>query len=100
MNEDDLREHTEKVLFEARKAIAEANQALERSDSYFIEHKITTGQLMEYVKLHGGPDALRDLDRMVENSLNEIKAEAQKAIDEAYSDQKPKSSRKKFHSLI
>ncbi len=100
MNDDELQSHLEKVLSEAKKAVDEANRALERADAYFSDHKISPDELIEYVRLNGGPDALRDLDRQVEQKMNEIKAEAQAMIDQAFSDKSEKSPRKKFRSLI
>lgn len=100
MNDDELQSHLEKVLSEAKAAINEANKALQRADAYFIEKTISPDDLAEYVRVHGGPDALRDLDRQVEYAMNEIKAEAQAIIDQAFSDKLEKSRRKKFRSLI
>jgi hypothetical protein len=100
MNDDELQSHLEKVLSEAKKAVDEANRALERADAYFSDQKISPDDLIEYVRLNGGPDALRDLDRQVEQKMNEIKAEAQAMIDQAFSDKSEKSPRKKFRSLI
>ena len=100
MSDDELQSHLDKVLSEARKAVDEANKALERADAFFMGNKLTPDDLIEYVKLNGGPDALRDLDRQVEQKMNEIRAEAQAIIDQAFSDKSDKSSRKKFRSLI
>ena len=56
--------------------------------------------LTEYVRLHGGEEALRDLDRMVEKAMNEIKSEAQMAIDQAFFDANQVIPKKRFKSLI
>lgn len=100
MNDEELQSHLAKVMAEAKKAVDEANKVLERADAFFFDNKISPDDLIEYVKLNGGPDALRDLDRQVEMKMNEIKAEAQEIIDQAFSDKLEKSSRKKFRSLI
>lgn len=100
MNDDELQSHLAKVMSEAKKAVDEANKALERADAYFVDQKLSSDNLIKYVTLNGGPDALRDLDRQVEQKMNEIKAEAQTIIDQAFSDTSEKSSRKKFRSLI
>lgn len=100
MNDEELQSHLEKVMSEAKKAVDEANRALERADAYFSDQKLSPEDLFNYVKLNGGPDALRDLDRQVEQKMNEIKAEAQTIIDQAFLDKSEKSSRKKFRSLI
>jgi len=100
MNDDELQSHLEKVMSEAKKAVDEANKALERADAYFDNQKFSPEDLIEYVKLNGGPDALRDLDRQVEQKMNEIKAEAQAIIDQAFLDKSEKTPRKKFRSLI
>jgi hypothetical protein len=100
MNDDELQSHLAKVLSEAKKAVDEANRALERADACFLDQKISPEDLIEYVRVNGGPNALSDLDRQVEQKMNEIKAEAQAMIDRAFSDKSEKSSRKKFRSLI
>jgi F0F1-type ATP synthase membrane subunit b/b' len=100
MNDEELQSHLAKVMSEAKKAVDEANKALERADAYFLDQKLSPEDLIEYVKLNGGPDALRDLDRQVEQKMNEIKAESQSIIDQAFGDTTVKSSRKKFRSLI
>jgi hypothetical protein len=100
MTDDELKIHIDKVVAEAQKAIGEANKALQRADHFFIENNIVPENLVEFVKLHGGPEALRDLDRIVEKSMNEIKSDAQRAIDEAFSENITKSPSKKFRTLI
>lgn len=100
MNDDELQSHLAKVMSEAKKAVDEANKALERADAYFMDQKLSPDDLIAYVRLNGGPDALRDLDRQIEKKMNEIKAEAQTLIDQAFEDTTVKSPRKKFRSLI
>lgn len=100
MSDDELQDHIGKVVAEAKKAIDEANKALQRADALFLEKNIVPEQLIDHLKLHGGADALRELDRIVENKMNEIKADAQKAIDEAFSEPLKKKPSKKFRSLI
>ena len=40
MSDDELKNHIEKVLADARKAIDQANQALQKTNNYFIEKNI------------------------------------------------------------
>ena len=100
MDFEENRKKTEQVLLEAKRVINEANLALQRTDKYFLENNIDTDKLMKYVLDTGGPDAVREIDLMVERTLREMQEEANRAVEVLKLQNAVPTARKKFRRLI
>lgn len=100
MYDDESRRKTEAVMREAKQAIANAEQALSRTDAYFAQYSLTPEKLMAFLQAKSGPNALRELENTVERTLREARAEARQAVEAAQVQQAVKSVRRRIRSLI
>ena len=100
MNFDEQKKKTDEILLEAKRVINEANMALKRTEDFFNENNINTDKLIKYVLDTGGPEAVRELDLMVERTLREMNEEANRNVEIAKLQNSVPSARKKFRKLI
>jgi hypothetical protein len=100
MDFDEHKKKTDQVLLEAKRVINEANIALKRTEDYFFENNIDTNKIMKYVLDTGGPEAVRELELMVERTLREMQEEANRAVEISRLQNSVPSARKKFRKLI
>ena len=100
MDFEDQNKKTQQVLLEAKRVINEANNALKKTEKYFAENNIDSNKIMQYVLDTGGPEAVRELELMVESTLREMHEEANRAVEMARTQNAVPSARKKFHKLI
>lgn len=100
MDFDEQKKRTDEILLEAKRVINEANMALKRTEDYFAENNINTNKLIKYVLDTGGPEAVRELDLMVERTLREMNEEANRAVEISRLQNSVPSARKKFRKII
>jgi len=99
MEEDEIFKNAERAIRESRKVITQAEEALRRTDDYFREKGITPEQLKTYLK-QGNPDIQREIDLMVDQTMREIRQEAEQAVREAQQATLKPASRRRFRTMI
>jgi tyrosyl-tRNA synthetase len=100
MDFDEQQKKIQKIIMDSRKVIAEAQQALKRSEYFFKENNIDPDQLMRELRMYGGPNAEREVDELVEKMMRDVKEEVERLIEHSRVDNALPSMRKKFRSLI
>lgn len=100
MDEYEFEQRSAKTIRESMKVVAQAEQALKRTDDYFREKGITPEQLKEYLKNHGNPAIQREIDLMVEQTMRQVLEEAEQAVLESQRGPAPPLSRRRFRSMI
>jgi hypothetical protein len=100
MDFDEHKKKTDQALLEAKRVINEANLALKRTEDFFSENNIDTNKILKYVLDTGGPEAVRELDLMVERTLQEMQEEANRAVEISRLQNSVPTARKKFRKLI
>ena len=100
MDDDEVMNKARKAAILARKAIADAERALERTQEYFRSRGIDPDSLIRQLEQVAGPDAKREIQAMVEVALQDVKREADEAIREARRGEMAKPARKKLRQLI
>jgi hypothetical protein len=101
MNDDDeIMEKARKTAILARKAIAEAERALQRTQDYFRSTGIDTESLISKLEKEAGPNAKREIESMVEVAIQDVKREADDAIREARNAELAPPARRKIRQLI
>ena len=100
MDFDEHKKKTDQALLEAKRVINEANMALKRTEDFFSENNIDTNKILKYVLDTGGPEAVRELDLMVERTLQEMQEEANRAVEISRLQNSVPTARKKFRKLI
>ncbi len=100
MDDDEVMNKARKAAILARKAIADAERALQRTQEYFRSSGIDPDSLIRQLEREGGADAKREIEAMVEVALQDVKREADEAIREARRAELAKPARKKLRQLI
>lgn len=100
MDFDEHKKKTDQALLEAKRVINEANMALKRTEDFFAKNNIDTNKILKYVLETGGPEAVRELDLMVERTLQEMQEEANRAVEISRLQNSVPTARKKFRKLI
>lgn len=67
----------------ARKLIAEAEQALKRTENYFRTNGIDPDSLQAELEQKHGPEVCREIDMMVQAALEKVQQDANEALREA-----------------
>lgn len=83
MDEDEVMRRASKAVIEARKAIANAEAALGRTEQFLRERGLSVDQLQNYLQKHGGPAVLQEIQEMAEQTLREARLEADQTIRNA-----------------
>ena len=99
----DFEEHkkkTQQVVAASRKVIAEAENALKRTERYLAEHNINADMLMNYLKNSVGPNVQKEIDLSVERMMREVREEADRAIAESRQIRAVQPAIRKFRTLI
>ncbi len=100
MDEDEFEQRSAKAIRESMKVVAQAEEALKRTEAYFREKGITPEQMKEYLKSHGNPAIQREIDLMVEQTMRQVQEEAEKAVLESQRAAAPPTARRRFRSMI
>ena len=99
-DDDEIMEKARKTAILARKAIAEAERALQRTQDYFRSTGIDTESLISKLEKEAGPNAKREIESMVEVAIQDVKREADDAIREARNAELAPPARRKIRQLI
>ena len=83
MNDDEIMEKARQSAVLARKAIAEAGRALERSQNYFQSIGVDPEKLISQFEREAGIHARLEVEKMVELAMEDVKREADNAVREA-----------------
>ncbi len=100
MDEDEFEQRSVKAIRETMKVVAQAEEALKRTEDFFRQKGITPEQLKEYLKTHGNPAIQREIDLMVEQTMRQVLDEAEQAVLESQRAAAPPLSRRRFRSRI
>ncbi len=100
MDEDEFEKKSAKAILESRKVVAQAEEALKRTEEYFRERGITPEQMKEYLKRHGNPTIQREIDLMVEQAMRQVQEEAERVVQESQRSTAAPISRRRFRSMI
>ena len=84
MEDDEIMEKARKSAVLARKAIAEAERALERTQNHLQSNGIDPEKLMLQLKREAGIHARIEVEKMVELVMADVKREADSAAREAH----------------
>ncbi len=84
----------------ARKAIAEAERALQRTQDYFRSTGIDPEAMIRHLEEQGGLNAKREIESMVEVAIQDVKREAETAIREARKAELAPPAKRRIRQLI
>lgn len=100
MTDDELKKRTEQVLKEANKAVLEAQKALQRTENYFSENDLSPEKLKNYLADQYEPIDLEEFDGMVERIMQDVRQEAERAIEQEKVKSTSSITKKRFKGLV
>jgi hypothetical protein len=100
MDFEEQQKKARQVVAASKKVIAEAENALKRTERYLADNNINADMLMHYLKTHVSPDAEREINLIVERTMRDVREEADRVIEESRKVQAVPSARRKFRTLI
>ncbi|MEY4211506.1 MAG: hypothetical protein RLZ92_1887 [Pseudomonadota bacterium] len=100
MQNDKAFEESEKILRQAQKVINEANRAIEKTESYFRTHDISSEQLIRYLESFGNDEFHKLFQSTLDDVIREARENAGKEV--TFSSKPFDSSRKttRFKKLV
>lgn len=101
MDEDEIMRRATKAVADARKAIAEAEKILARNEQFLRDRGLSVEQLEVFLRRHGGPEVLREIERLAEKAMQEARTDADRAIRELNSaDNRARPALRRFRQHI
>lgn len=100
MEEDDVLRQADKAIWESKKVIADAEAALRRTDDYFRDQGLSPEMLNDYLEKHSSPTIRREIELMVEQTMKDIREEADAAIRESQQVPVKAPPRGRFRTMI
>lgn len=100
MTDDELKKRTQKVLKEANQAVLEAQKALQRTEDYFAANDLSPEKLRNYLADQYGPIDLEEFDGMVDRIMDEVRQEAERALEQEKVKSTSSITKKRFKGLI
>lgn len=88
------------AVIAARKAIAEADRALRRTEAYFLSEGIDPESLIRQLEAQSGSDVKREIESMVTQAMQDVRREADEAIREARRENIASSIKRRPRQLI
>ena len=64
------------IIANSNRLIEEAREVLEQGERFFAEHDIDPREALEYVRAHGGEEALRQIEAQVNDEIRRAEEEA------------------------
>lgn len=65
----------DELIANGRRLVAEAQEAIARSDRFFAEHNIDPAECLEFVRTHGGDAAVQEVQAQVKATIDSIEDE-------------------------
>ena len=100
MDDDEFLKKSETAIRESMKVVAQAEQALQRTEAFFREKGISPEQMKEYLKRHGNPEIQREIDMMVEQTMRQVQEEAEQAVRDSQRASVAPPPKRRFRNMI
>ncbi len=100
MDDDEFLKQSEKAIRESLKVVAQAEQALQRSEAFFREKGISPEEMKDYLRRQGNARIQREIDMMVEQTMKQVMDEAEQAVRAAQQAPAASSPKRRFRNLI
>ena len=100
MDDDEFLKKSEQAIRESMKVVAQAEQALQRTEAFFREKGISPEQMKEYLKRHGNPEIQREIDMMVEQTMRQVQEEAEQAVRDSQRATVAPPPKRRFRNMI
>ncbi len=100
MDDDEFLKKSQKAIRESLKVIAQAEQALQRTDTFFREKGISPEQMKDYLRRQGNPGIQREIDMMVEQTMKQVMEEADQAVRAAQQTSVLPPAKRRIRNLI
>ncbi len=100
MDCDEFLKKSEKAIRESLKVVAQAEQALQRTEAFFREKDISPEQLKDYLRRNGNPGIQREIDMMVEQTMKQVMEEADQAVRTAQQKTVAPPPKRRIRNLI
>ncbi len=100
MDDEEFLRKSEQAIRESLKVVAQAEQALQRTEEFFREKGITPEQMKEYLKRHGNPAIQREIDMMVEQTMRQVREEAEQAVRDSQKTAVAPPPKRRFRNMI
>ena len=100
MDDDEFMKKSEQAIRESLKVVAQAEQALQRTEEFFREKGISPEQMKAYLKRHGNPEIQREIDMMVEQTMRQVQEEAEQAVRDSQRSAEAPPPKRRFRNMI
>lgn len=100
MDDEEFLRKSDLAIRESLKVVAQAEQALRRTEEFFREKGITPEEMKEYLRRHGNPEIQREIDMMVEQTMQQVREEAEQAVRDSQRNAVTPPSKRRFRSMI
>lgn len=100
MDEDKFLQSSEKAIRESLKVVAQAEQALQRTQAFFREKGISPEDMKDYLRRQGNSEIQREIDLMVEQTMRQVQEEADQAVRDSMRPPAASPSKRRFRNLI
>lgn len=100
MDDEEVMQKARKAVILARKAVAEAERALQRTEGFFRSTGLDPETLIRQLEMKAGPAAKREIDAMVEVAMQSVRRETEEAIKAIRADEQVVPAKKRLRQLI
>ena len=100
MDDEEFLKKSEQAIRESLKVVAQAEKALQRTEEFFREKGISPEQMKEYLRRHGNPEIQREIDMMVEQTMRQVREEADQAVRDSLKNAVAPPSKRRFRTMI
>ena len=100
MDDDEFQRKSAKAIRESLKVVAQAEQALKKTEDFFRETGISPEQAKRYLETQGDPQIRRETQQMIEQTMREVREDADRAVREAQRSSPQAPPKRRFRNLI
>ncbi len=100
MDDEEFLRKSAQAIRESLKVVAQAEKALQRTEEFFREKGISPEEMKDYLRHHGNPEIQREIDMMVEQTMRQVREEADQAVRESQKNAVAPPSKRRFRTMI